>query len=39
MFETLSQWGQKLARLVGDRTQFGVETEHADVPVLEHSLD
>lgn len=39
MMEILSQWGQKLAQLVGDRTQFGVKTESHSVPALDVSLD
>src|SRR5579885_224342 len=39
MLETLSQWGQKLAQLVGDRTQFGVKTGRQEISSLQDSLD
>jgi len=39
MFEKLSEWGNQLARLVGDRIQFGVNMDHQSVPAIEANLD
>src|SRR5690242_4335917 len=39
MFERLSEWGNQLAKIFGDRTQFGVITDSQSIPVIEDSLD
>lgn len=39
MFERFSEWGNQLAKIFGDRTQFGVNTNSQSIPVIEDSLD
>ena len=39
MFERLSEWGNQLANIVGDRIHFGVNTDNPSVSVIEDSLD
>ncbi|MBP9872143.1 MAG: TraC family protein, partial [Nitrosomonas sp.] len=39
MFNIISNWGQMLAKMLGDRTQFGVNTEHGSIPAIENTLN
>lgn len=39
MFERISEWGHKLAKILGDKTHFGVHLDSPEVPHIEEVMD